>query len=119
MTIDYGNLPYQGEDKGLFINPKGVSAREYVNARREIKIDVEHTAVLSLHVQNSTVQLTGVTDEMLDRIGTVLKGARQIGMMVVHQTSYYREGYPEGGPRNKTLTRLKPTGVLQPGMKSG
>ena len=118
MTNELEGLPLGGTDEGLFLSTKGTAARDYVNARREIKIDVKHTAVVSLHIQKSTAQLTGVTDEMMDRVAAVLNGARQAGMLVIHQTTQFRKGYPEVSPRNRTLSNVKKTGVLQPGMSS-
>ena len=84
-----------------------------------LKIDAKHTAVISLHLQKSTVHLTGVPDEMMDRVDAVLKGARRAGILVVHQVTGFRKGYPEVSPRNKTLMNLSTTGVLQPGMEGG
>ena len=118
MTTEMDWLPRGGTGEGLFISPKGIAAREYLNARREVKFDVEHTALISLHLQKSAVTLTGVPDEMMDRIAIVLKGARQAGIYVTHQIHCYRQGYPEANPRNKTLRNMMSTGVLQRGMES-
>ena len=117
MTEELDRLS-PGGDEGTFISPKGVAARDYLEGRDDVRIDVEHTALISLHLQKSTVHLTGVTCEMMDRVATVLKGARQAGIPIIHQTTSFREGYPEISDRNKTLRNLKKTGVLQPGMES-
>ena len=84
----------------------------------ELKIDWEHTAVLSLHLQRSTLIGTKVKDDLLDRAAAVLSAARRAGIPVIHQIAGFRAGYPEVSPRNQTLQNLKPTGLLQPGMES-
>ena len=118
MASELDKLPPGGAAEGLYLNPKGMATREYNNARREVKFDVEHTALLCLHLQKSTVEINGVTEEMLDRIASVQAGARRAGIHVVHQMNVYRKGYPEASPRSRTLRGLKTTGLLQPGLES-
>ena len=118
MASEIDRLPFGGADAGPFLNPRGAAARNYLNARNEVKIDVSRTALMSYHLQNSNVRLTEVPDEMMDRVATVLNGARRAGMMVVHQITGFRPGYPEVSPRNKTLSNNKKSGLHPPGTES-
>lgn len=65
-----------------------------------LSIDREHTAVLVLHVQNIVVsgETSGLKtgqSELLERISSVLNGARAAGMPVIYLVVQFRPGYPE------------------------
>ncbi len=86
-----------------------------------LSIDRDRTAVLVLHVQNIVVSgetsgLKSGQPELLERISSVLNGARAAGVLVIYLVVQFRPGYPEvSASSGPTFTSLKRTNRLLEG----
>lgn len=76
-------------------------------------LDLTKTAVLAMDFQKDIVSQSAVQErDVVRKAKSVLEGARQVGIPVIHVVIQFREGYPEVSPRNhlQRLTRVKEMG---------
>jgi len=72
------------------------------------KFDPAHTAVLALDCQAGLVPIYAKpVEEFVQRAASVLRAAREAGMLVVHVQVGFRPGLPEVGTRNRLLAAIK------------
>ncbi len=70
--------------------------------------DLQHTAVLSMDLQNGIVEnYIGGAASLLDRAAAVLDSARSRGLPVIHVHVGFRPGMPEVSPRNPLFGAVK------------
>lgn len=75
------------------------------------------TAFVVMDVQRTTVAYIGDDQAFLNRLAKAIDTSRKAGIMVIHVTVRFREGYPEVSPHNRlfstalTLGRLPSTAL--------
>jgi nicotinamidase-related amidase len=72
----------------------------------------KHTAFVIMDVQRTTVAYIDEDQAFLDRLVNAIDTARMAGMMVIHVTVRFREGYPEVSPRNRLFSKALRSGLL-------
>jgi nicotinamidase-related amidase len=72
----------------------------------------EHTAFVIMDVQRTTVAYIGEDQAFLDQLIKAIDTARRAGVMVIHVTVRFREGYPEISPRNRLFSTALKSGLL-------
>jgi nicotinamidase-related amidase len=72
----------------------------------------KHTAFVIMDVQHTTVAYIGEDQAFLDQLVKAIDAARKAGMMVIHVTVRFREGYPEVSPRNRLFSVALASGLL-------
>ena len=76
--------------------------------RAHLSFDPARSAVLSLDYQTAIVSIYAKDqDDLLERVRSVLKGARRFGMSVIHVQVGFRPNLPEISPRNILLNAIK------------
>jgi len=74
----------------------------------ELSFDIARTALLAMDCQTGLVSIYAKPpEEFLERAATVLQGARNTGMSVVHVQVGFRPGLPEVSGRNKLFAAIK------------
>lgn len=73
----------------------------------ELAFDRARTAVLSMDIQTGVVSVYVKDDAFVDRVGTVLRHARQLQLPVIHVRIAFRPNVPEASPRHTFLTAVK------------
>lgn len=84
----------------------------------ELTLNKSKTALLVMDVQNDQVrriQETGQRPDLLQKIRSVIDGARQAGVPVIYVVARFRPGHPEAHPRNRFQQMNKRLGRLQEG----
>jgi nicotinamidase-related amidase len=70
--------------------------------------DVAHTAVLSMDLQTAVTSIyTKGQEDLLTRAASVIKGARECGVRVIHIQIGFRPGVPEINPNNPLFRVVK------------
>jgi nicotinamidase-related amidase len=72
----------------------------------------KHTAFVIMDVQRTTVTYIGEDQAFLNHLVKAINTARKAGMLVIHVTARFREGYPEISPRNRLFSRALRSGLL-------
>jgi len=78
----------------------------------DLGLEFDKTAVLAMDFQESIVSRNVLAQErsVLPKAQAVLRGARSVGVPVIHIVIQFREGYPEVSPRNRMLRRITELG---------
>ena len=86
-----------------------------------LELDVTKTAVLSMDFQRGIIAYNAVAQEsnVIQKAKTVLSGARQAGLLVIHVVLQFREGHPEISSRNRMFSVIKQMGLFVTGQEEG
>jgi nicotinamidase-related amidase len=75
---------------------------------KPISFDTARTAVLSMDLQTAIVSIYGKGQpDLLTRVASVLKKARDLGMIVIHVQVGFRPGLPEISSRNPLFSAIR------------
>ncbi|SRR5581483_7652798 len=71
-----------------------------------------YTAFVVMDVQRTTVAYIGDDQAFLNRLAKAIDTSRKAGIMVIHVTVRFREGYPEVSPHNRLFSTALTSGRL-------
>jgi nicotinamidase-related amidase len=86
-----------------------------------LELDLTKTAVLSMDFQKGIIAYNVMAQEsnVIQKVKTVLDGARQAGLPVIHVVLQFREGHPEISSRNRMFSVIKQMGLFVTGQEEG
>jgi len=86
---------------------------------QDLKLDMSKTAVLAMDFQERIVSMNAMAQQrsVVQKAKTVLDGARQAGLPVIHIVIQFREGYPEISSRNRMFSGVKQMGLFVTGQE--
>jgi nicotinamidase-related amidase len=87
----------------------------------DLELDLTKTAVLSMDFQKGIIAYNVMAQErnVIEKAETVLRGARQAGLPIIHVVLQFREGHPEISSRNRMFSVIKQMGLFVTGQEEG
>ncbi|HEX2915495.1 MAG TPA: isochorismatase family cysteine hydrolase [Chloroflexia bacterium] len=82
----------------------------------QFTLNKDRSALLIMDYQNDILgNVLGKYPGLLDRATRTLDAARQASLPVIYVVSSFRPGYPEVGPDNRAVQRIRAAGILREG----